>query len=94
MATHRPSGQHSLPFPVTGTALDKVMPRVGRVPAAGAALMISLGLASASYHLVERPVQRRRPAWTNPGSGRLPRQRPAGVPPAAASPVRTAADAR
>ncbi|WP_256788400.1 acyltransferase [Frankia sp. AvcI1] len=62
-------------FPVTGTALDKLMPRVGRVPAAGVALVISMGLASASYYLVERPVQRRRPAWTNPGTGRVPRQR-------------------
>ncbi|MCM3922566.1 acyltransferase [Frankia sp. AiPs1] len=62
-------------FPVTGTALDKLMPRVGRVPAAGVALAISMGLASASYYFVERPVQRRRPAWTNPGTGRVPRQR-------------------
>ncbi|WP_261556676.1 acyltransferase family protein [Frankia tisae] len=62
-------------FPVTGTALDKLMPRVGRVPAAGVALVISMGLASASYYLVERPVQRRRPAWTNPGTSRVPRQR-------------------
>lgn len=49
-------------FPVTGVANDSLVPRYGRLPSTGAALVVSLGLASASYYLVERPVQRRRAA--------------------------------
>ncbi|WP_026239487.1 acyltransferase family protein [Parafrankia discariae] len=60
-------------FPVTGVANDSLVPRFGRVPSAGAALVVSLGLASASYYLVERPVQRRRPAWVN-ARGTAPRR--------------------
>ncbi|CAI7978421.1 exopolysaccharide production protein ExoZ [Frankia sp. Hr75.2] len=60
-------------FPVTGVANDSLVPRFGRVPAAGAALVVSLGLASASYYFVERPVQRRRPAWVN-ARGTAPRR--------------------
>ncbi|EFC86300.1 acyltransferase [Parafrankia sp. EUN1f] len=71
-------------FPVTGVANDSLVPRYGRVPSAGAALVVSLGLASASYYLVERPVQRRRPAWVN-ARGTAPRKgRGTFTPPAAA----------
>ncbi|MEX5633590.1 acyltransferase family protein [Parafrankia sp. FMc2] len=64
-------------FPVTGVANDSLVPRFGRVPSAGVALVVSLGLASASYYLVERPVQRRRPAWVNARGTSARRSRPA-----------------
>ena len=63
-------------FPVTGIANDKLVPRIGRGPASGLALAASVALAAGSYYLIERPVQRRRPAWASSGSQR--RQNAAG----------------
>jgi peptidoglycan/LPS O-acetylase OafA/YrhL len=52
-------------YPVTGLAGDKLVDRLGRWPATVAAAVVSIALAAASYYLVERPVQRRRPRWAS-----------------------------
>jgi len=71
-------------YPVTGFAGDKLVAKFGRGPATVVAAIIAIGLAAASYYLLERPAQRRRPAWA---SGRSATTRTAAAGPAGAAPV-------
>ncbi|ONH55423.1 acyltransferase [Frankia sp. CcI49] len=50
-------------YPVTGIVRDRAGERIGQWPSVGVAIVLSTGLAAASYYLVERPVQRHRPRW-------------------------------
>ena len=52
-------------FPVTGFAGDKLVVRLGRGPATVVAGLVAIGLAAASYYLLEQPIQRRRPKWAS-----------------------------
>ncbi|WP_071053753.1 acyltransferase [Pseudofrankia sp. BMG5.36] len=52
-------------FPVTGFAGDKLVARLGRGPATVVAGLLAIGLAAASYYLLEGPIQRRRPKWAS-----------------------------
>jgi peptidoglycan/LPS O-acetylase OafA/YrhL len=66
-------------FPVVGYWGPRLMDRLGRWPGVLAAGVISLALASASFYLLEQPVQRRRPRWaatpTAPPTARTARGR-------------------
>jgi peptidoglycan/LPS O-acetylase OafA/YrhL len=59
-------------FPVTVFLGPRLVDRLGRWPAVGAAIVLSAALASASYYLVEQPVQRRRPRWAATPAGPAP----------------------
>jgi peptidoglycan/LPS O-acetylase OafA/YrhL len=73
-------------FPVTGFAGDKLVARLGRGPATVVAGLLAIGLAAASYYLLERPVQRRRPKWASGRSAPAPSSG-AAVPAARSAPV-------
>jgi peptidoglycan/LPS O-acetylase OafA/YrhL len=62
-------------FPVTAILLGWVG-RLGRPVAYGIAVVVSLGLASLSYRLVEQPAQRKRPAWASSANPSRARSEP------------------
>ncbi|MCL9798381.1 acyltransferase, partial [Frankia sp. AgKG'84/4] len=56
-------------FPVAGTVRDKLGGRLDPAAQVLIAIVLSTGLAAASYYLVEQPVQRRRPRWAASPAG-------------------------
>ncbi|WP_261567867.1 acyltransferase family protein [Frankia gtarii] len=62
-------------FPVVAHWGNGLTGALGRWPAVVAVGVISVALAAASYYLLERPIQRRRPAESRPRSRSRPPQR-------------------